>query len=113
MTTTAYPDQPLEGRVSFINPQLNASTRTAKIRVEVANPRGDLRFGMYTDVAIETASATPMLVVPKAAIQSVGDRQVVYLSSSNDPGRLSSAKFVQGACWAIKSKSLPGCQPAI
>ena len=40
VTTTAYPDQPLEGRVSFINPQLNASTRTAKIRVEVANMRG-------------------------------------------------------------------------
>jgi RND family efflux transporter MFP subunit len=87
VTTTAYPDQPLEGRVSFIDPQLNATTRTAKIRVEVANPRGDLRLGMYTDVAIETASATPMLVVPKAAIQSVGDRQVVYLLSSNDPGR--------------------------
>src|SRR5688572_3232065 len=42
VTTTAYPDRALEGRVSFIDPQLNTTTRTAKIRVEVANPRGEL-----------------------------------------------------------------------
>ena len=85
VTTTAYPDQPLEGRVSFIDPQLNAATRTAKIRVEVANPRGNLRLGMYTDVAIESAGATPVLTVPKEAVQSVGERQVVYLSSPGAP----------------------------
>jgi RND family efflux transporter MFP subunit len=83
VTTTAYPGQPLEGRVSFIDPQLNATTRTAKIRVEVANPRGDLRLGMYTDVAIESASATPVLAVPKGAVQSVDARQLVYLTSSD------------------------------
>ena len=85
VTTTAYPDQPLEGRVSFIDPQLNAATRTAKIRVEVANPRGNLRLGMYTDVAIESAGAMPALTVPKEAVQSVGERQVVYLSSPGAP----------------------------
>ena len=87
VTTTAYPDQLLEGRVSFIDPVLNAATRTAKIRIEVANPRGELRLGMYTDVAIEAASPTSVLVVPKEAIQSVGERQVVYLSSSDAPDR--------------------------
>jgi RND family efflux transporter MFP subunit len=87
VTTTAYPDQRLEGRVSFIDPQLNAATRTAKIRIEVANPRADLRLGMYTDVGIESASLTSVLVVPKEAVQSVGERQVVYLSSANAPDR--------------------------
>jgi membrane fusion protein, heavy metal efflux system len=84
VTTTAFPDQPLEGRIGFIDPQLNAATRTAKIRVEVANPRGDLRPGMYADVVIDTTSAAPALAVPKDAVQNVGDRQVVYVSSSND-----------------------------
>jgi RND family efflux transporter MFP subunit len=90
VTTNAYPDRPLEGRVSYIDPQLMATTRTAKARIEVANPRGDLRLGMYTDVAIESTGAGPVLVVPKDAVQNVGDRQVVYLSSPDDP-----AKFVE------------------
>lgn len=90
VTTTAYPDRPLEGRVSFIDPQLNTTTRTAKIRVEVANPRGDLRLGMYTDVAIASPGTAPVLSVPKEAIQSVGDRQFVYLSSAGD-----TTKFVE------------------
>lgn len=84
ITTTAFPDQPLEGRIAFIDPQLNAATRTAKVRVEAVNPRGDLRPGMYADVTIETAAAAPVLAVPKEAVQNVGDRQVVYVSASND-----------------------------
>jgi RND family efflux transporter MFP subunit len=87
VTTTAYPDRPLEGRVSFIDPQLNTGTRTAKIRVEVPNPRGDLRLGMYTDVAIAAVGTASVLSVPKDAVQSVGDRQFVYVSSPNDPTR--------------------------
>jgi RND family efflux transporter MFP subunit len=87
-TTAAYPDRSFEGRVSFIDPQLNASTRTARVRVEVANPRGELRLGMYTDVAIASPGSAPVLSVPKDAVQSVGDRQFVYVSSSNDATKL-------------------------
>jgi cobalt-zinc-cadmium efflux system membrane fusion protein len=85
VTTTAYPDRPLEGRVSFIDPQLNTGTRTAKIRVEAPNPRGDLRLGMYSDVAIAWSGTATVLGVSKDAVQSVGDRQFVYLSTPNDP----------------------------
>jgi RND family efflux transporter MFP subunit len=84
VTTTAYPDQPLEGRVSFIDPQLNTATRTARIRVEVANPRGDLRLGMFTDVAIASPGTASILSVTRDAIQSVGDRQFVYVASTRD-----------------------------
>ena len=38
VTTTAYPDLALQGRVSYIDPQVSAQTRTAKLRVEVRNP---------------------------------------------------------------------------
>ena len=87
ITTVAFPEQPLEGRVSFIDPQLNAATRTAKVRVEVANSRGTLRLGMYTDVVFQSPGTTSALAVPKDAIQSVGERQVVYLVTPNDPSR--------------------------
>jgi len=87
VVTTAYPDRPLEGRVTFIDPQLNTTTRTAKIRVEVANPRGDLRLGMYTLVAIASAGTTSVLTIPKGASQTIGGRQFVYVSSANDATR--------------------------
>ena len=108
VTTTAYPDQRLEGRVGFIDPQLNAATRTAKIRVEVANPRGELRLGMYTDVAIESASPTPVLVVPKEAVQSVGERQVVYLSSSDAPDRFVEREVRLGRSFGKQVEVLSG-----
>ena len=43
---SAYPDQVLTGRVSDIGPVLDPSIRTAKVRIEVANP-GILRLGMF------------------------------------------------------------------
>ena len=42
----AYPDRPLTGRVSDIGPVLDPSLRTAKVRIEVANP-GILKLGMF------------------------------------------------------------------
>jgi RND family efflux transporter MFP subunit len=87
VTTDAYPGLTLEGRVSYIDPQLDAATRTAGVRVEVANPRGDLRIGMYTNVAIEVAGGASVVSVPRIAIQTVGDRQVVYLQPSDDGTR--------------------------
>lgn len=90
VTTAAFPALSLGGRVSYIDPQLNASTRTAKARVEVANRRGELRLGMYMDVAIETGHGAASVSVPKAAIQNVADRQVVYVTV---PGE--SAKFIE------------------
>jgi RND family efflux transporter MFP subunit len=87
VTTSAYPARPLEGRVSFIDPQLNATARTAKVRVEVSNPRSELRLGMYTDVAIQSPGTSVALAIPRDAVQSVGDSQVVYISSANDPGK--------------------------
>jgi RND family efflux transporter MFP subunit len=92
VTAAAFPGLSLDGRVSYIDPQLNTGTRTAKARIEVANPRGELRLGMYTDVTIETGQPTPAVSVPKSAIQNVADRQVVYVTV---PGQ--ATRFVERA----------------
>jgi len=47
ITTEAYPGQPFTGKVAFIAPQLQAETRTVKVRVDVENPQGRLKDGMY------------------------------------------------------------------
>jgi len=85
IVTAADTRQRLDGRITLIEPQLNATTRTAKVRVEVANPRGALRLGMYADVTIESPGTASGPAVPTGAVQSVGERQVVYLVSPGAP----------------------------
>ncbi|MFN2444726.1 MAG: efflux RND transporter periplasmic adaptor subunit [Vicinamibacterales bacterium] len=87
VTTSAYPGLSLRGRISYIDPQVNPETRTAKIRVEVPNPRGELRLGMYADVAVTGITAASSPVIPRTAVQHVGDRTVVYLVEPKEPGR--------------------------
>lgn len=48
----AYPGRSFEGRVGFIEPALDRTTRTVRVRVEVPNPEGELRPGMFGTAAI-------------------------------------------------------------
>jgi cobalt-zinc-cadmium efflux system membrane fusion protein len=87
ITTRAYPDLALRGRVSYIDPQLHAETRTAKVRIEVPNARNELRLGMYADAVFQTEAGASTPAIPRTAVQNVGDRTVVYLASANEPGK--------------------------
>jgi RND family efflux transporter MFP subunit len=87
LKTPAYPGVELGGRVSYIDPQVSDETRTASVRVGVANPEGKLRLGMYVDMEIETDDGRTGLAVPRESVQTVGARSFVYLVDSSDPGR--------------------------
>jgi RND family efflux transporter MFP subunit len=87
VTTTAYPGLTLQGRVDYIDPQVNRESRTAKVRVEVGNRQNQLRLGMYADVHIAPQAGETMLLVPRQAVQAVGGQQVVYLVDPREPGR--------------------------
>lgn len=87
VTSEAYPGRVFRGRVTYIDPQLDPTTRTAQIRVELQNPAQALKLGMYVNVAFGAlggAEATAP-TVPAAAVQNLGERQVVFLATSN-PG---------------------------
>ena len=86
ITTHANPGQPLDGRVSYIDPQVSPETRTAQVRIELPNPRGDLRLGMFAEALFTSEGGASMPMVPRAAVQQVGDRTVVYLVDSAKPG---------------------------
>lgn len=85
--TKAYPDVVLPGRVSYIDPQVNPATRTAKVRIEVTNPRDELRLGMFADVGIDGAEHTSIARIPRTAVQRVDNRTVVYLADPGQAGR--------------------------
>jgi Cu(I)/Ag(I) efflux system membrane fusion protein len=75
----AYPDRPFTGKVTLIYPHLKAETRTARIRIEMANPDDVLRPDMYADVEIATGTDTPVLTVSGSAVIDSGERQIVLL----------------------------------
>ena len=54
-------------------------TRTARVRIEIANPDGVLLPNMYADVAVGTGDAAPVLAVPDGAVIDTGTRQMVIL----------------------------------
>jgi RND family efflux transporter MFP subunit len=87
LTTPAYPALTLRGRVTYIDPRVDPQTRTAKVRVEVPNAEGRLRLGMYVTLAFTTPGGERTVVVPRAAVQTIGERQVVFVPAPDEEGK--------------------------
>jgi Cu(I)/Ag(I) efflux system membrane fusion protein len=75
----AYPMDAFAGRLSAILPEVNAATRTVRARVEVANPAGKLKPGMYATLTF-AARGHQGLLVPSEAVIRTGTRAVVILA---------------------------------
>ena len=79
----------INGVISYIDPRLDETSRTARVRVEVPNQNGKLRAGMFTEVGFYagTNEATgEELVVPSEAIQREGDKTIVFVPKENEQG---------------------------
>jgi cobalt-zinc-cadmium efflux system membrane fusion protein len=74
---TAYPNQVLKGRVDNILPVLDPNLRTAKVRLEVANP-GMMRIGMFVTATFYGKQPETRAAVPATAILHLHDREWVY-----------------------------------
>ena len=79
----AYPDKVLAGRISNIGPILDPSLRTAKVRIEVANPAGLLRVGMFVGATFHGQKKQRYAVMPASAILHLHDRDWVYVPAGN------------------------------
>ncbi|MEJ8859494.1 efflux RND transporter periplasmic adaptor subunit [Variovorax robiniae] len=75
----AYADKRFQGTVSYVYPTLNATTRTIPIRVELANPQGLLKPGMFAQVELAVGSSEPVLTVPNSAVIDSGVRALVLV----------------------------------
>jgi Cu(I)/Ag(I) efflux system membrane fusion protein len=80
MSVSSYPDRTFPGKVTFIYPTLNPETRTARVRIELANPRGELKPGMYGTVMIDAGPKREVLTVPDSAVIDSGMRQTVLVA---------------------------------
>src|SRR5262245_21920288 len=74
----AYPRQPRHARVTNISHVLDPATRTAKVRLELANPDGSLRPGMFATVTFTSQQAQTVTVVPSTAVIRMHDKDWVF-----------------------------------
>jgi cobalt-zinc-cadmium efflux system membrane fusion protein len=76
---SAYPGRTLTGRVSDIGPILDPNIRTAKVRVEVANPGGILKLGMFATATFASRTKETFAAVPASAVLHLHDRDWVFV----------------------------------
>jgi cobalt-zinc-cadmium efflux system membrane fusion protein len=81
--TNAYPDRQLIGKVSDIEPILDPSLRTAKVRVEVRNP-GFLKVGMFVTATFASKTNEVHAVVPASAVLHLHDRDWVFIPAGDN-----------------------------
>jgi cobalt-zinc-cadmium efflux system membrane fusion protein len=104
-----YPDQALTGRVSEIDPILDPSLRTAKVRVELHNP-GFLKLGMFVDTTFDSKQRVPHAVVPSYAVLHLHDRDWVFVPA--DGGRFRRVEVHTGDMLpGNRQEILSGIQP--
>ena len=75
----AYPGEKFSGRIAAVLPEVNAATRTVRARVELANPGGRLKPGMFATVAIAPPQSREAVLVPTEAVIVTGQRSVVIV----------------------------------
>ena len=113
-TVDALPSRVFDCKVALVYPEVDAATRTNRVRFEVANPTGKLHPGMFATVRIETplnqgtvpifvsgkmrlsplAHGKDILAVPERAVIDTGDKQIVYIERS--PGLFEGVKVKLG-----------------
>lgn len=92
---SAYPGEHLMGRVSFVYPTMDETSRTNRVRVTVPNPGLRLKPGMFATIFLDATIGADALTVPLDAVIVTGERNVVFVRQS--PGMLTPRAVVLGA----------------
>ena len=81
----SYPTNQFEGEISAINPDLDATTRSVRVRARFENPGDLLRAGMFARVTVVLPQSNAFLVIPATAILSApyGDSVFLVNGASN------------------------------
>jgi Cu(I)/Ag(I) efflux system membrane fusion protein len=103
-----FPGETFTGRVRFVEPQVSEKTRTVPLRLEVPNPDGRLRSGMYATVRFHPVVAKDAIVVPSLAVLRTGERTLVVLAAGE--GRFAPREVTLGSEGDGNTEVLSGLQ---
>jgi membrane fusion protein, copper/silver efflux system len=90
-----FPGETFAGRVRYIEPQVSEKTRTVPLKLEVPNPAGRLRAGMYATVRFRPMVAKGAVLAPTLAVLRTGQRNLVVVAEGE--GRFSPREVELGA----------------
>jgi membrane fusion protein (multidrug efflux system) len=76
---TGFADKTFAGEVYFIDPRVDPSTRTVKVKARIANADGELRPGLFANVELITGARDDALVVPEQAVVPAIDKLTVFV----------------------------------
>jgi cobalt-zinc-cadmium efflux system membrane fusion protein len=110
---SAYPGRILSGRIDNIGPVLDPSIRTAKVRIEVPNPGGLLRVGMFATAIFHGQTKETHVAVPAAAIVHLHDQDWVYTPTNDKKFRrlqVTAGQMLPGNMQEIVTGLTPGQQ---
>ncbi|MGM0670203.1 MAG: efflux RND transporter periplasmic adaptor subunit, partial [Gemmatimonadota bacterium] len=102
----SYPGETFHGTVSYIYPTVSRSTRTGRVRLELANPDLRIKPGMYAQVEIQGRPMEETLLVPRTAVLETGERSVVFHRMAN--GQLHPMEVVTGLSRGDRVQILSG-----
>jgi RND family efflux transporter MFP subunit len=108
MQLSYYPGKKWNGRVSFIYPTVDPTTRTVKVRLEFPNPDLQLKPQMFADVQLKVNYGN-QVVVPQEAVLDSGKEQTVFVA--RDGGYFEPRKITTGAKLDGKVVVLSGLKP--
>ncbi|MDR1171000.1 MAG: efflux RND transporter periplasmic adaptor subunit [Bacteroidales bacterium] len=85
-TVQAIPEKSFSGKITFISPVLDRTTRTVKVRVETANAGLQLKPEMYASATVNASlkQYSGNILIPKTAILWTGKRSIVYVKRSEN-----------------------------
>ncbi|MCP5523093.1 MAG: efflux RND transporter periplasmic adaptor subunit [Verrucomicrobiales bacterium] len=101
--------QVFTGRVTWIDPAVDARTRMGRVRAEFANPAGRLKDKMFATARILTREVEDALLLPAPAIQHVGGRPLVFVKLADDLFEARSVRL--GASAPAGCEVLAGLRP--
>jgi membrane fusion protein (multidrug efflux system) len=110
LRTDAYPDTPVEGRITRISPDVNLKSRAFAIEAEVPNPDGALKPGTFARVHIATNRVDNAIVIPVSAVQTRYGTSLVFVVRNN---ALASAEVKLGDRLGPKVEILDGLEPGL
>ena len=105
LTIQTYPGRTFQGRVAFVDPLLDPRTRTARLRLEVANPKGELKPEMFGEVLLKGQGHRGILI-PLDAVLDSGTSKVVFISLGD--GRFEPREVTVGTTAGEKVEILSG-----
>lgn len=111
LSLNAFPGRSWSGTVDFVGATLDESTRTLPIRVELDNPDGLLRPGLFGSLRLASGQPTgSTVVVPLASIQTVDNRTVVFVPGDED-GEFAAHPVTVGRESSRQAEVLEGLEP--